>query len=198
MKHSVYYIFFLLFVSNVYSQDEPNKDAQNKHKYDRLYFGGNFSIGIGSYLTMIEVSPIVGYRLTPRFSSGVGLTYIYYSSYITYNNAINPTKFTTNVYGGRIFCTFTLIKNIHNTLPFVGNTGLFLQMEPEILSLEKKYFSSVPNASGNFVQSNLWLGLGLKDYINRRASFYILMLYNVIDNPYSPYPNPNIKVGFIF
>lgn len=43
---------------------------------DRMYFGGNMGFSFGD-IVFVDASPLVGYKLTDRFSSGVGFTYRY-------------------------------------------------------------------------------------------------------------------------
>ena len=52
---------------------EPKKSSIDKTK---LYYGGYANFSIGNY-TVIGFEPMVGYKLTPKFSVGSKLTYEY-------------------------------------------------------------------------------------------------------------------------
>lgn len=45
----------------------------------KLFTGGGFGLSFGDY-TNIQVSPILGYRLSDRFALGLGLSYFYFSN----------------------------------------------------------------------------------------------------------------------
>ena len=57
-----------------------NSDEETAGKFDKskLYYGGYMSLSFGSY-TVIGISPLVGYKFTPKLSSGVQLSYEYSS-----------------------------------------------------------------------------------------------------------------------
>ncbi|NJM93482.1 MAG: hypothetical protein HC842_01420, partial [Cytophagales bacterium] len=101
-----------------------------------MYFGGNVGVSFGTHLTSIELSPLVGYRFTDRFSAGPGITYIYLSDKLR--------GYTTNIYGGRLFANYFITDNI------------FARSEWEALSLEKL---GVADDSREWI-SNLFLGGG--------------------------------------
>ena len=45
---------------------------------------------------------------------------------------------------------------------------------------------------------NLLMGVGLRQPIGEKASIYLLVLWDVTQNEYSPHVNPVIRVGFSF
>ena len=63
---------FCLAVYNLNAQDE-----EELRPIDRIFFGGNFGMQFGT-ITNIEVSPLVGYHITPRLSAGVGTRFEYF------------------------------------------------------------------------------------------------------------------------
>ena len=53
--------------------------------------------------------------------------------------------------------------------------------------------------SGNRIWiDNFLIGGGLRQPLGENASIYLLILWDVTQNEYSPHTNPFIRVGFIF
>src|SRR5688572_11858407 len=78
------------------------QEAQYSENFsDRLFFGGNFGLQFGSY-TYVDISPMVGYKITERLAAGVGATYIYYSV----DDHVYNLNYKTHIYGGSIFSRF--------------------------------------------------------------------------------------------
>ena len=48
--------------------------SQNKLS-DRIYFGGGGGFSAGTNFTSISLAPQVGYKITDRYSAGIGITY---------------------------------------------------------------------------------------------------------------------------
>lgn len=70
--------------------------------------GGNVSAQFGN-ATFIEISPLVGYRITEDLTSGVGFTYQYLSENY---NVYNFYDYKATVMGARIFSQYDLIFGI--------------------------------------------------------------------------------------
>jgi hypothetical protein len=99
-------------------------DAQGTGKRsfgDRIYFGGNFGLSFGSYSSEVELSPIIGYKITERLSGGVGLTYIYFRSKDPYTHY----TYETNIYGGDVFARYFVTENL---FAYVETGGLNLDV----------------------------------------------------------------------
>ena len=139
---------------------------------DKIFFGGNFGLQFGT-MSIIEASPLIGYKITDKLAVGVGITYIYYR--LKMDNSI----FSTNVYGGRIFARYYILENI------------FAHAEYEVLNLER--YDMVTNRTN--VES-LFVGGGYRMKVGERSYFSIMALWNLKDNYYSPYSNPVIRAGF--
>lgn len=168
-------LFFL--ANNVMGQRYLDVDADTIPLRDRIYFGGNFGMQFGT-VTLIDVSPLVGVMLTPKFSSGVGLTYQYF----------NDTRFaggSSSSYGGRIFSRYNVLPNI------------FLHTELEKLSFENYNFLS--DEFGRIWSNALFVGGGYFAPFGERGGANFTFLYNVVhDNLRSPYSEPYvIRVGFV-
>jgi outer membrane protein assembly factor BamA len=157
------------------------QDSEKQKFWERVYFGGNFGLNFGTDYSVVEVSPLVGYRLTEKLSVGFGVTYIYYSVRNRYTN----DKYESSIYGGNIFTRYFFLEN------------LFAHVETGALNLDVPAMYYPYNLSRQWSQ-NLLVGGGYRSQIGERSSFTIMLLYDLIDDPNSPYRNPIFRVGFGF
>lgn len=146
---------------------------------DRLFYGGNIGASFGD-ITLVDISPLVGYKITPRLSAGVGGTYTYYQY---------KTDPASHLYGGRIFGRYFLTETI------------FAHTEIEGLNFEKFSVNDqgMLNASRQWVVSPM-IGGGAYTMISDRAGLNFMVLYILNHNQdTSPYPNPVlVRVGVVF
>lgn len=157
---------------------EQNKVAKKKPKlqnptetfWNRTFTGGGFGLSFGN-ITVINLSPQLGYRVTEKFSVGVGATYIYY------NNSYY--RFSTNMYGGRVFARYLVWK------------GLFVHAEDEMLNLQ-----AYDQFNSRVWVNSAMLGAGYQQSLGGNSSIYIMGLFNFTQSKYSPYSNPIIRFGF--
>jgi hypothetical protein len=185
LKPSIAFIFFflLVFTCDLRAQDYSNSSKSSGKFTDRLVTGGNLGMQFGTQ-TMIDLSPMIGYKITDRFVAGIGITYRYYRS----RDLIYNYVFKTSIYGGSVFARYYVLEN------------LFAHVEYEGLSLETKYFDPYYQAhtSTRFWVGSPMAGVGYRQAIGERASFNIMLLYNFNETMYSPYNNPIIRVGVNF
>ena len=171
----------LLFTVPVLAQ-WGEETLSNKPSFkDRVFAGGGMGASFSSYADFVSVSPIIGYRVTPRLATGIGLQYRY-TSYKAYN-----PKLTTNDYGASLFARFMVYG------------PLFLHAEFEHLNYE--FPGSVPGETLRKDFNSFLAGGGFFQPIGRRAGFFAVALYNFsyqssYGNFYYPYSNPLIlRVG---
>jgi hypothetical protein len=179
-------IVFSSAVSVLSAQEE-----EELRPIDRIFFGGNFGMQFGT-ITNIEVSPLMGYHITPRLSAGLGARFEYFKD----KGLIYP--YETTIYGGSVFSRFVIIQNLGEGLSLGINTGVFTQAEYEMLSLEREYFEPPYNGTGRFLVHSVLVGGGIIQPIGRRSAFLISVLYNLNESARSPYNNPIVRIGFIF
>lgn len=130
--------------------------------------------------TMINISPMIGYRLTDRLISGVGISYMYYRYRTsTYQNS-------SSLYGGRIYSRYYVVNNI------------FLHGEIETLSFsyidpftyeQSRYWFTTPMLGGGYTTNGI------------RGGAMVSALYAFrSDDPRSPYYlSPLVlRIGFFF
>jgi hypothetical protein len=169
-------IFGLLFfgiglMSGVMAQSTEGNGGFDKSK---LFFGGNLGLAFGTY-TIINVSPLVGYQFTPFFAAGVGINYSYYG----YSDGYY--KYNQSYAGMSVFGRVSPIRQF------------FIQVQPEINYIwgtETPYDNNqglptykIPT---QFVPS-LLLGGGAAIPTGPNGAFTISVMYDVIQNPWSPY-----------
>jgi hypothetical protein len=168
--------FFLLLLPIVFNLKVLAQPGEDLGK--RIYLGGNIGLQFGTNYTLVNVSPLAGYKITERFSAGVGATYIYYRlKYPAYNYELK-----THIYGGSLFSRYFLLENI------------FAHAEYEHLSLEA--FSFFDRTVKRVWVPAFFVGGGLQQPIGGSGFAQLLILYDIIQDIYSPYQNPIIRIGF--
>lgn len=139
---------------------------------DRIYFGGGFGFSANSNQTNVSLSPQVGYKITDRYSAGIGIIYQYVG--------IKQPKVSVNNYGWSLFNRFNITEQF------------FAFAEFERLLFE--HFISVnPERKERLGYNSLLIGGGYSEQLSRSASFSVTALYNVLydvtDDP-QPYNSP--------
>lgn len=153
----------------------------------RLFFGGNLGLQFGT-ITDIQVAPVIGVWLLPRLAVAIGPDYRYYK----YQND------RTAIYGGKSYMQFVVIKNINTFLPIGANTGVFLHIEDELLSLKSSFWKNPPVFSERFNINTVLGGGGISQQIGRRSSMDLTLLWTLNDPGYSLYSTPEFRISFIF
>jgi opacity protein-like surface antigen len=149
------------------------QDGSEKKGFDksRLFVGGYFGLGFSTYTTSINITPQVGYFFTQWLAAGVGINYAYYH----YNYSGVQTE-TYSYAGMNLFGRIYPIRQ------------LFIQVQPEINYIWGNVsYAGYPEAKipSQFVPS-LLLGGGAALPAGR-GSIVISLMYDVIQNTYSPY-----------
>ncbi len=82
---------------------------------DRIFIGGNLGATFGT-ITNVNVSPMIGYKFTPKTIAGITLTYQYYKQ--------ESPEYQTSIYGGGLFARQYLMNPLaHSTRYFyIANT----------------------------------------------------------------------------
>lgn len=179
---------FILVFASTFSLAQKNTES-------RFYWGGNLGLMFGTY-TVIDISPLVGYKVTEKFHVGTGLTYTYYRYREdgTYNGSsvtTNGFEYSTSVYGGRLFTRYYVLDNI------------FLHLEDELINLEIPFFSPFSN---DVYFSRQWVnsvlvggGYGYAFNVDGPAiSIMVLFRVNTAFDDFYPYQNPIIRIGLGF
>lgn len=170
---------------NVYDEREIRKEVKpttvnsssQKRGFDvsRLEFGGSLGLQFGNY-TQINISPQVGYRLSNKFSAGVGLGYTYYND-DRYGEDFSEHFASFNVYG-RLYPVDFIV----------------LSVMPEISRMWQTYeYRGSKETYSKFVPSVV-VGAGV-----RFGPITAQIKYDVVQDDYSPYGNRLFySIGYIF
>lgn len=177
-----------IFTINIAVAQEQTIPAQPFHNHtkkslinfdnlkERTYLGGTIGAWFGT-TTYLNISPIVGIKISEPLSVGIGFTYNYYSQ--TYLNK----KYVTTIYGGNMYARYYVSENI------------FAQVGLDRLN--------VPDYNTGILNDRAWvnnvlLGAGYREMFSDNGSIIAMIFYNINQTPLSPYQNPIIQVGFNF
>jgi hypothetical protein len=197
-RRTISIIAFLICSFSLFAQvEEPvkvegsKKPVKEKPKFtDRLMFGGDIGLSVGTY-TYINVSPVIGYRVTDRLIVGAGPMYVY-ENYKNYN-------LESSMYGAKVITSFTVLRGTDINPNFqIGN--FILHIENEMLNVQPLLYDQLgqPVFGGRQWIDNLLIGGGLSQSLGSRFGISVLILWDVTNNAYSPYTNPIFRIGFGF
>jgi hypothetical protein len=155
----------LLFVLSANAQWGEEEMSEKPTLRERVFTGGGFGLSFSDSYDFVSISPLIGYRITPKLAGGLQVQYRY-----TKYKYITP-KVSTNDYGVSPF----LRLNVYGPL--------FLHAEYEYLNFE---YPVAPGEKIRMDYNSLLLGGGFFQPLGRSAGFYAVALYNVT---YSD-PNP--------
>ncbi|MBO9571719.1 MAG: hypothetical protein J7497_05855 [Chitinophagaceae bacterium] len=172
----------LVFVINRASAQMPRTEEEEKKggfKKENLFTGGSLSLGFGSGFFQGGISPFFGYSLASWVDAGIALNYNYSSNSEVY--IVNPNdKIKESTYG---IGGFTRIYPINM---------LFIQAQYEHNFITQKFIpgDNTPSSNTNVNASSVLLGAGIASGRfpnNGQPFFYLSVLFDVLDNEYSPY-----------
>ncbi len=139
----------------VQTQQQPQQEDSKVPLSEKIFFGGSFGMGFGTY-SYVNLSPLVGYKLTPRFSLAGGVIY----QYSKWKNA----NFSSNMYGARALG----IAKVYGPI--------FAQLEYEYLNYDSySYYSNEDSRRG---YNSVFGGGGIAQPISNNVYFSAVALYN--------------------
>ncbi len=162
----------LLGFSQYYENKEKEKEKTSFK--DNILIGGILGLQFGTY-TLIDISPVISYKVSPRFQPGLRLTYQYQNNH--------NSNYSTYRYGGSLLARLFVVE------------GLYVQAEAETLNIEWM--------NSNLEEYRLWIsnyfvGGGYFQKMGKKGGMYMTVLWNLNQTIYSPYSNPVIRMGFAF
>lgn len=174
---------FMLY--NASAQEDSVKKGFSKEK---IFIGGNFGLSFGNY-TLINVSPQVGYRFNKTLAAGAGLNLLYSSqknedAYGNDQNKVVQGITGLNIFG-RLYPIQHIMLQIQPELNYrFGHIRYYDGREPKKTSLDAEIVPSILAGGGVVLPSPA-------------GAFIISMMYDVLQNPNSPYGSkPFINVGY--
>ncbi len=166
--------FIMLLVPLVgYTQDSTAYVRKEKPKpavplKDRIWFGGGIGLSFGT-VTAVQLDPLAGYYLDQhrKLSIGLGPSYTYLR-----DNRFVPA-YEQSMYGYRLFSRWRVIEQA-----FLHAEFLHMNLQP--------YFN-YGRDHGRIWVPHLLLGAGYVQPISGRSSFYLQVLFEVLQDPNSYY-----------
>jgi hypothetical protein len=159
---------------------ETNRQSARPAMRDRWFFGGGVGLGFGD-VRWIDISPVIGYRATPRISVGLDGTFRYRK-----DKRFDP-EFSTTDYGAGIFGQLQVYKPV------------FLHAEYEFLSFE--FLGTMSTFRETY--DSLLFGAGVSQQVGKHTALQVTALYDVTydSDELSPYSDPwrigvGVAVGF--
>jgi len=189
MKIKILLIVLLnLITASIFAQTEEDQSVKDLQFNQRLVFGGGFGMQFGN-VTLLDLSPSIGYRVTDQLTLGTGISYKY-NHIKDYTLDLNSGKwydYNSNVFGGSIWSRYYLLQNF------------FAHAEIEQLRINYKYtsFSSTTptNIKSGVDVTSVLVGGGYRQPLGGHVFFNILILFNLNETEFSPYNNPIIRAG---
>jgi hypothetical protein len=204
IKRVVLTVICFVMVLGVFAQEHmPNRTytyndetMPTGFRKENLFIGGSLSLGFSNYTFNIGGSPEIGYSLNKWLDAGILVNLNYSSERADPNGIYNDdTRYRTFNYGAGVFGRFY-------PLPF-----LFITAQPEFnfIDYNETYMGAGGgSASASTSAASLLLGIGYGQRIVGRGSFYIAIMFDALDNQYSPYRDyngaaiPVLRAGFDF
>lgn len=173
LKYLILIPALLFCVLDLHSQDfsaPPPKPAVKEPfwSWDKVYWGGGLGLQFGS-ITYVNLAPDIGYRITKKYSAGIGIRYMYYA-----DHSYTPA-YELDIYGASVFNRF------------IVTDFFFLHGEYEVLNGPWNPFLNY-----RFNLTNIWVGGGLRTG-GDKAALNLIVLWNLNDEGYIP--NPQIRMG---
>jgi hypothetical protein len=167
---------------SVYTGAKPPKKPRDRSEpapwKDRMFYGGNFNALFGTF-TIVNLNPVIGYRLTDRLHVGGGGIFNYFS--VRYGTQRVSQVF----YGSHTFARAFVLENV------------FAQVQYDRLYQPKINFTRGTLEKGWV--DYLLVGGGVRQRMGENAFFVTSILYNVNRDPrqISAYFNPVIQIGIV-
>ena len=174
----VFFAALMVWTPSRLYADERSVDELSPR--ERVFVGGFVGLQFGTF-TSIGVHLHAGYRITNRFSAGIGGVYQYT------HDSWGVDNYSSHTYGANVFARLRTVSN------------LFLHGEYERLWLESRR----PLPTGvvgeedrpSIREDNFLLGAGYALHLSHRARLNLLLLYNFNENSQAYMDNPFFRVG---
>lgn len=178
-------LLVLLATSPVLAQWGDEEPAEPTWK-EKVFTGGGLGASFSNRYDYVSISPLIGYRVTPRFAPGVGFYYRYVN-----NKYYSPSAVLHDL-GGNVFARYRITQQ------------LFLHAEYEYLSAQ---YLLGPGEKTRQGFSSVMAGAGFFQPVGSKAGLFFMALYNFSyqdtspSTPYYPYTSPlviraGITAGF--
>ncbi len=166
-SHRVSLVVFFLFLC-ILADAQYRAPSAGGSWEDKIYFGGGGGFSGGTDFISVSVSPLVGYKVTEQFSTGMQITY----QYTKFGN------FSASNYGGGPFALYAFSDKI-----FAYSQYEYLNVQPLVVG---------GGQADRLDFTSFFVGLGYNEPLGGNFSFQITALYNLLygDGSNSPYQSP--------
>ncbi len=145
MKQFVLFSLIITFSGLSVAQDgDANKSERSNAWQDRITFGGGGGFSGSNGVTVLSLSPMVGYRITDEFIAGIRLNYIYYHQ--------TRPSFSESRYGGGLFGRYFFFENLFAHAEYEVMQGSFLDTSIDPPAYKKQWVPSLM-IGGGYAQS---------------------------------------------
>jgi hypothetical protein len=172
----IFFSIILLYIPQLKAQAEEEPSVREMKVRERIFVGGFIGLQFGTS-TVINISPVIGYRITNRFSAGLGGTYQYY------NDKFFGQSNTMHIIGYSFFSRFRVIPRA------------FLHAEYERLRLNSRFDDPNFETGNYFWEENFFLGGGYRQPLSDRMTLNLMLLYNFNSKSKVYYQNPIFRFG---
>ena len=139
---------------------------------ERIYYGGTVTLSFGN-ATRIGLSPMVGYKITPKLSTGVEVGY----EYVNYDDFDQ----SSHNYGGSVFTRYRFVPQLYG------------HAEYQVVNYE---IPTGVNTSSREAVPFLLVGGGLSRRLAPNTWGYVEVLVDVLQDDQSPYEDWDPVVNF--
>ena len=151
-------VLSLINLGLVYSQEkEENSDKVKNPFWENVQFGGGINLGFSNNVTNIGISPSAIYNFNEKFSTGIGVSYLY-SKFKNNNDALN-------LYGGSLITLYKPIREMQFSAEFEEN--IITQSGFDNRNIESLFFGA-----GYSYGRNLTVGIRYDVLYNENESIY--------------------------
>jgi hypothetical protein len=175
---------FLLADGTGENREKETKTIYNPFKpaaaQSKVYYGGNVGFRFWNNYFYLGVYPLVGYKVTPKFSVGGKIGYAYIS-----DSRVEPT-FNTHNYGGSVFTRYRVVPQF------------YLHGEVVYFSYERQTFNI---SNQQLEKERVWvpfilLGGGFSQMFSPNVWVFVEVLFDVLQDSNSPYKEWDPFVSF--
>ncbi len=163
-------------------------DTVPRNRFDpsRIMIGGSLGFTFGDY-TFVNISPLIGYRFTPKVAAGININAQYASQRLRDVNNQTRERNNYSIFGGGLFGRFYPIEQF------------FIHAQPEYNRISLKtttYYNDVRDVTKRtYGAPSLLLGGGYAQPVGGNSALTIMILYDVLQDKNSPYMNRPIISG---
>ncbi len=177
MKKIAWFVFVTILASSLRAQ-QPTTLVMEPDEQEKTgitpYYGLVFGLSFNSY-TRVNITPMVGFPITPQFSLGARVGYEYV------NDTRSTLTYTWNNYGASTFARYKVIPRAYGHVEFAYYN----------------YNYKTDLTSDSFWVPFLYVGGGYIQPLSGNVSLVVEVLFDVLQNANSPYNDwdPVISIG---